>query len=82
MTTKRHPRVAIDRARKAKCRTCDESHIIRKRRPGVCLTCDMLQRHADGETPKRIAARFDLPRFLTTELLQRRGLLTHQETAK
>lgn len=62
----------LDRARRKRCTECKALHIHRDRRPGWCLTCDLMDRYRRGESPEALADRFDLPRFLVREVVKAR----------
>ncbi len=49
---------------KRKCVTCGVQHHNRHRRPGWCLTCDILDRAERGVAVAEIAAIMELPDFL------------------
>lgn len=50
--------------RKRRCGSCGKLYAGRPRQETVCLTCDIRERAARGESPAAIAVRFGIPRFL------------------
>ena len=51
-------------AKRCKCVQCGDTHIVRLRRRGWCLRCDVLDRAARGEAAAAIARDLRLPVFL------------------
>ena len=58
---------------KRRCATCGAHYVSRPRREPVCLTCDIRQSAANGESSATIATRLGLPRFLIEATVERCG---------
>ena len=55
---------------RVKCTQCGARHGKRWRRPGWCLTCDLIDRGQQGDSVEAIAGALGLPPFLISELLE------------
>lgn len=64
---------ATVQTRRKPCAHCGTVHVERAARPGVCLTCDLIDRTGRGESVSALAARFGLPDWLIAEVVEGRG---------
>lgn len=62
--------------RKRRCASCGNSYMSRPRSEPICLTCDIVESAARGESNAQIATRLGLPCFLieaTAKTCRERG---------
>ena len=54
--------MALALGRSVKCRQCDAKHVERHRKPGTCLTCDILGRLDSGQSVGGLRGSYAPPR--------------------